>query len=75
MMVGMLLMFESLMTVVKHGKYYKMYNQHIILPIPTVLDMNLVRVVVFQVGVAQRQLIQHGLQPQYQFQLPIMVKR
>ena len=75
MMVGMLLMFASLVTVVKHGKYYKMFNQHIILQIPIVLDTNLVKVVVSQVGVAQRQLTQHGLQQQYQSQLLIMVRK
>ena len=75
MMAGMLLMFASLVMVVKLGKYYKMFSQHIILQIPIVLDTNLVKVVASQAGVVQRQLIQHGLQPQYQSQLLIMVRK
>ena len=75
MMAGMLLMCESQAMVVKHGKYYKMFSQHIILRIPIVLDTNLVKAAVSQVGVAQRQLIQRGLQLLYPFQLLTMDKK
>ena len=67
-------MFAFQAMVVKRGKYCKMFSQRIILQILIVLDMNLVKAVVYRVGVAQRQPIQHGLQS-FLFQLHIMVKR